>query len=401
MEDWAYAASWDPERVVQCRPNTYGGYAAEKTVYDGSTLRVFNMLIETSDLKIPPKSDLGSSLELMTNTPVGNGHVARNIRLALLAVELVEPYVAIRTVNELDLSDDLVPLTERHDCQGQRTVSVPHNSRKVVIRWTVGGALTVNQTQLYYAKWDAALEGALNCKDQPVDIESMLLSATPISTTFGTTRFSRNGATSPFSASIDISNFAAGDKIAVLASARVDQDWGTKSDGILPDVPPQSHMANVRTNPYWRHEKPDGKIIQGRVDWFSMPLTVVLTEYEVDKNGEARVETEELSMRYDKSQIEHHEKTYTVPSNGRTTSTTDWTMLLFVVVGISVIGYVGGRTYLKHTMRQSHRERVREFIEDENAESPGLKGLAKTKGGYSDVRSADSDDGGVELGDYS
>jgi len=45
MEDWAYAASWDPERVIQCKPTQFNGYPVEKTRYNNSTLRVFNMLL--------------------------------------------------------------------------------------------------------------------------------------------------------------------------------------------------------------------------------------------------------------------------------------------------------------------------------------------------------------------
>ena len=29
MEDWAYAGSWDPDRVILCQPNSFGGYDAE------------------------------------------------------------------------------------------------------------------------------------------------------------------------------------------------------------------------------------------------------------------------------------------------------------------------------------------------------------------------------------
>jgi hypothetical protein len=67
------------------------------------------MLIETSDDK-EPKLHLGNSVDVLSRDTKGNGHISRNIRLALLAAELVEPYVSVFRVNELRLSDDVVPL---------------------------------------------------------------------------------------------------------------------------------------------------------------------------------------------------------------------------------------------------------------------------------------------------
>jgi hypothetical protein len=439
MEDWAYAASWDTKLVVNCQPTTYGGYAKEKTAYEDSTLRVFNMLVETSDNKIPPKSDLGSSLDLMTNSATGNGHVARNIRLALLAAELVEPYAVIRTVNELDLTDDLVPLNNRSGpiaCQSTKTVAVPHNSRKVVVRWTVGGALTVDKTVLYFAKWDAKLEAILDCDAQPgIDnnhlaaLQKVLLPATPIGATSGTTQFSQKGATPPFAASIDISNFKAGDKIAVVAAARVDQDWGRPLKGVQPDLPPQSHLVNVRTNPEW-HRQANGKVIQGRLDWYSIPLTIVLKEYSKDASGNARVEAEELSMRYNESQFatvpgastedssNNNHSSLVDGTGGSSSSRSSATLVLLSMVTVGVVTAVAGRLYLQHRMRKTHRERVREFIADETAVSPGLQQIAavlqtknggsttsssQVRKGYNTISSIEEeggDAGGLELGEY-
>eukprot|EP01083_Nonionella_stella_P234203 824515_1 len=53
MEDWAYAGSWDTKNVIQCSPNTWGGYPKNKTIYNDAMLRAFNFLVEASDAKIP------------------------------------------------------------------------------------------------------------------------------------------------------------------------------------------------------------------------------------------------------------------------------------------------------------------------------------------------------------
>ena len=77
MEDWAYAGSWTPDLVKPCTPKTYGGYPPEKTTYNNSTLRAFNMLVETSDDKFP-KDHLGSSLDVLSGDTEGNGHISRS-----------------------------------------------------------------------------------------------------------------------------------------------------------------------------------------------------------------------------------------------------------------------------------------------------------------------------------
>lgn len=95
MEDWAFAGSWDPDRVIQCAPRTFGGYSAEKTTYNNSTLRAFNMLVETSYPKTPARNDLGKRNNPLDSTSgEDNGHIVRNLRLALLAMDVVEPYVS-------------------------------------------------------------------------------------------------------------------------------------------------------------------------------------------------------------------------------------------------------------------------------------------------------------------
>ena len=196
MEDWAYAASWDPERVIECQPTQFNGYPAEKTRYNNSTLRVFNMLVETSDTK-EPKHHLGSSQQVLQKDPANNGHVSRNIRLALLAADLVEPYVSITAVNDLELSDDVIPLSPRNDyttCQRAKGVMVPLNADSVTVEWTVGGALSIDETSLVYGKWSDLAENAVSCMAQPNDDSlSKLQQATDQSATKGTGYFSSDG----------------------------------------------------------------------------------------------------------------------------------------------------------------------------------------------------------------
>jgi hypothetical protein len=420
MEDWAYAGSWDTARVKPCQPVTYDKYPADKTIYDNSTLRVFNMLVETSNDKEPATSTLGTSWDIMTTSEKGNGHVARNIRLALLAAELVEPYVAFRQVNDMALSDDVIPLMFRggKTCQTTNAVVVPkQGTTKVAVKFEVGGALTVDKTAVYYAKWDAQLEALLDCQAQP-DMATLmphLKRADASGATTGTTRFSAKGATpSLFTASIDITDFAIGDRIAVLAVARVDQAWGVPLTNVIPNAPPQSHIVNARTNPQWYHAKSDGsKVIKGRLDWVSIPLTLIL-ESAKENSAYPEATTHELFLRYDPSVVPPSPAgAASSPTENSDMSVaaeaTNWTVIFLSITGAGVVLAVVVRVYVNHAMRKSQRERLREFIEDESAVSPGLQQIltaekngttpkGKMGGGYSDAASSDAEHGGLELG---
>lgn len=241
MEDWAYAANWDPQRVIECEPTQYGGYDKNKMRYKSSTLRVFNMLVETSNIK-EPQQHLGSSQQVLQKNPNNNGHVSRNVRLALLAADLVEPYASIVSVNDLSLSDDVIPLALREDattCQRTKGVMIPQNAETVVVEWTVGGALDMDETSLVYGKWSDLPDGAVSCMTQPdIDKLSVLTSALDQSAINGTGYFSRNGPYPTesqsgsndvlgtiFRATLDVSNYKPHDELVVLARARVDQSW--------------------------------------------------------------------------------------------------------------------------------------------------------------------------------
>jgi hypothetical protein len=294
----------------------FGGYPKEKTIYNNSTLRVFNMLVETSNSK-EPKSDLGNSADVVSRDTKGNGHVSRNIRLALLAAAMVEPYVSVVGVNKLALTDDIVPMTERepNSCVDTKAVMVAKNAKMVDIEWSVGGAITIDSTDLWYAKWDD-VAGDVGCWTQPSSTDKLQRVG---GATNGTGFFSVQGSyprpeesvtgikmtNGPiFRASIPLGNMKEGDKIMVMASARVDQSWKNQPSNILPNVPPQSHIVNARTDPNYHHES-NGKHIQGRIDWFSVPVTVVIGDFDdsVGIRNEDSVNTIELYPRFSESSI--------------------------------------------------------------------------------------------------
>jgi len=111
MEDWAYASSWQDSltgthTLKSCTPTTFGGYDPEKTVYNAAVLRCVNIQVDG----------------------VGNGHGPRNIRLLLLMTDLVEPYVIML----------------------EHKVIVDHGIVTADLKWEVGGALHVDETEIFY-----------------------------------------------------------------------------------------------------------------------------------------------------------------------------------------------------------------------------------------------------------
>jgi hypothetical protein len=89
-----------------------------------------------------------------------------------------------------------------------------------------------------------------------------------------------NGRFSPkkesvFTASIDLTSFTQSDEVVVVAAARVDSSWTKRVKGTRPNKPPQSHIVNVRNNPSWKFQT-NGKIIEGRLYWFSIPQTILI-----------------------------------------------------------------------------------------------------------------------------
>ncbi|KAL3782399.1 hypothetical protein HJC23_005447 [Cyclotella cryptica] len=336
MEDWAFAGSWDPERVVQCSPTTYGGYPSEKTQYNNSTLRAFNMLIETSDIKGPPREQLGKRNQpLISSNGEDNGHIARNIRLALLAVDTVEPYVSIKGVGGLHFDDDVVPAMNQRKYNGgsffettkmiwvPESVSRKHSLRNLLlggrqttakatsITWTVGGSFNIDSTEIIYGPWDKLPENLADARDgfypsrKTLDlIKSSEFRAVPPSNIDlkneiqGRSRWHKEGAfpvtsendLSPtFEALIDLSTYPSGTTLAVFAKAKVDKSWLNPASNVGPaGIGSVSHIVNSRTNPLYFASN-GGKVIQGREEnwWYSAPITIIIGSIEDEPKREA------------------------------------------------------------------------------------------------------------------
>jgi hypothetical protein len=60
----------------------------------------------------------------------------------------------------------------------------------------------------------------------------------------------------------------------LVARAMVDQAWAKQPHKAYPDLPPQTHVVNARTNPAWRMESAGHRVV-GRRFWHSAPLVFV------------------------------------------------------------------------------------------------------------------------------
>lgn len=187
MEDWAYGAAWETEAVGQgCTPTTFGGYSKQKTVYDDASIRVVNILVETSDSKSPQDSTFGTKEGVLQPSMTGgHGHVPRNVRLALLMSDLVEPYVlwyrnnyltqqiitmsraTMLKMNSQNQNNEQLLLTEDYGHENSNAPLWLYPSLSKVtetIEWSVGGAVTVDETELMLIKWPKNKFNNLACQ---------------------------------------------------------------------------------------------------------------------------------------------------------------------------------------------------------------------------------------------
>ncbi|KAL3943522.1 MAG: hypothetical protein SGBAC_002417 [Bacillariaceae sp.] len=418
FEDWAYAASWD-KNTSTCAPQTYGGYQPEKTQYNNSTNRALSLLASIN------KAAIDNSME-------------SNVDLALASVDLVQPYVNVFGINNLALADDIVPLNEAMSSSCIKTRSVISSSRGdlLSIEWTVGGALYIDYTEIFYAvNLSEDEEQALDCLMQPDDIDlSKFVQATSESKSGGSGFYSEPGSEpSPdnskakkgdvlgpvFKADIEIKDLKAGDRIVVIASARVDQNWNLPRapNVIIPS--PESHLANARTNPDWNHLH-NGKRIKGRINWFSVPLAIVLEDFESDlgtiemenrfspgigSNTEPAQDQEETTQEPIKKkpkideQVHGDSEEYAIAStiNDNVASRLVWhsltTLVLFLVL-IVLIHKAKKRKLMNQMQSVTHAERNAEETEEEDLHGAneeeivdfGTIGIYKKKGNRTNVR---------------
>jgi hypothetical protein len=157
MEDWMYAAGWDEQNVKRnClglqdesayanqtrtlrhrlrRPTSHRTLTTANPKKSLSGNRALVYLVETSDAKQPAMQSLGHSDDVLNplNTK-SNGHIPRNIRVALTAIDMVQPYICF---------NHLAIINKESDLKAEKL--------ELSLDWYVGGAVSVDSTFLTIA----------------------------------------------------------------------------------------------------------------------------------------------------------------------------------------------------------------------------------------------------------
>jgi hypothetical protein len=247
MEDWAYSGSWEGFPIITqpCKPKTYGGYNPEKTLYDKNykdALKSIMFLLEVSQEKIPEQKLLGRrNVDCLINIRQNaffnkiahnkrkcldgliDGYVPRIIRLSLLLIDILQPYVNYKYAKK---------------------------DQNLFLEWAVGGSIKVDETFILYDFFnempDKNFIKSIYAEKNPKNTQNQSLKKIT-DTKKGKAIWEKNYS------SKDFFNFTfekpnqSGKYLVFVIYAKVDQDWGKQ---IRPDpqVPPQTHVSNIRIN---------------------------------------------------------------------------------------------------------------------------------------------------------
>jgi len=293
--------------------------------------RALVFLVETSDKKTPSPASLGGSLGILDPSSPESGHVPRNARLGLAAVDLAQPYVCFSAITGGNTS------SSSSDSSGSGMVSLD-------LQWYVGGATVVDSTFLALhpipesggleklADWTSYLEtlpaphlgdahtaseqrGAGGAGEAVFVSERVSGSSRWVGKETTSTSTSTAGVGAGVGA---VADFAPDDPMRPLSSfsspfaptapgrywlvawAKVDQHFGSvsstpsvststttpasggssqveKGQGYPAELGPQSHLAQLRTDSSWSRQVGDRKT-QGRLLWPSDPIQVMVQE---------------------------------------------------------------------------------------------------------------------------
>jgi len=247
MEDWAYSGSWEGSPIITqpCTPTTYSQYDSKKTNYDTyhkDALKSIMFLLEVSNDKVPEQKLLGRrNLDCIINLRSNaffnqitkdkefcldeyiDGYIPRIIRLSLTLIDLLTPYINYR---------------------------IAENKNDIELQWMVGGSINVDKSYIFYMYLPKTLSKSylkkikkqigsddLNVIKQTFDHSIEINQGKGI----WNVGFSTNDV---FKQKLDKKPNTT---LILMIVAIVDSSWGQKNNPD-PDINPQTHIANLRTN---------------------------------------------------------------------------------------------------------------------------------------------------------
>lgn len=153
MEDWLYAAGWDHDLVQKnCvgfsksnnKHSRFVGYQMHrKNKYQNRQLlpsddkpvggnRALVFLVETSNMKAPHTNTLGKSEALLHPKSPDNGHVPRNLRISLMSIDMVQPYVCFQQIKLVSSPIPAITNDVISSPANNTNSSLANNSNKIV-----------------------------------------------------------------------------------------------------------------------------------------------------------------------------------------------------------------------------------------------------------------------------
>jgi len=240
MEDWSYAASWEPSPnpISVCKPTTYGGYPEERTKYPSEAIRSIVYLVEMDDLKGPPESTLGDSSEVHSISP-RDGHISRNMRMSLTAVEMIEPDILFTAVPPTVLRGRISLRFYALGCD--------HVTQGAVV--LVGGACD-DRAREVLGRWDGhGFPGATSMSPSSAPAGSVhVLQSLGKSECRGLSIWHRSRARDEKVITVDAAVDLPPGEYCPAVVAWFDQDWAEQGHPD-PALPPQSHLVKARVQP--------------------------------------------------------------------------------------------------------------------------------------------------------
>lgn len=281
MEDWAYTASWEGKPIITqpCKPNTYNGYDSDRTLYSKFPYAVRNImfLLEVSKNKNPDRKLLGYSnydcLLNLTNNAFFNKVVKKRVIKKICLDKNVDGYISRIIRLSLSLIDLMLPYINYKHIFNK-------NINSIEISWNIGGSIDVDKTYIIYNidqdnskfnEYDKIVNSYLNNEYNYYSEEEFKkvfnYNSNSIKEQKGKGIWHLNKLTNKFNRKSDYynktkSNYTSKNMslfresievnnkkgiIYMIIVAVVDTNMKTTKNA-EPNVPPQSHFVNLRTN---------------------------------------------------------------------------------------------------------------------------------------------------------